>query len=96
MRLIDADALEEKLKKHIQTADDKKGGYRAGVAAARIFVAMAPTVDAVPVVRCKDCDQWDEEGSYMGRGWCGYQMKSTGPRYFCADGEKGEEEDDHG
>lgn len=44
--------------------------------------------DAVPVVRCADCKQWDEDGSYMGRGWCGYQMKSTGPRYFCADGEK--------
>lgn len=57
-----------------------------------------PGVDVALIVRCKDCNQWDEEGSYLGRGWCGYQMKSTGPRYFCADGEveEGEEDDETG
>lgn len=42
------------------------------------------------IIQCKDCKQWDEEGGYMGRGWCGYQMKCTGPTYFCASGEKEE------
>lgn len=51
------------------------------------------TIEAVPVTMCKDCNQWDEEGGMMGRGWCGYQMKCTGPYYFCADGEKETEED---
>ncbi len=52
--------------------------------------------DMVEVVRCKDCKQWDEEGSYLGRGWCGWHMKSTGPRFFCADGEIEEDDDDPG
>ena len=50
------------------------------------------TIEPRPIVLCQDCNQWDEEGSYMGRGWCGYQMKSTGPNYFCADGETEKEE----
>ena len=47
-------------------------------------------IDRKPIVLCQDCKQWDEEGGMMGRGWCGYQMKCTGPHYFCADGEKEE------
>lgn len=38
--------------------------------------------------------QWDKEGGMMGRGWCGYQMKCTGPYYFCADGEIEHEDGD--
>ena len=44
--------------------------------------------DLTPVVRCMDCKQYDPDGGYMGRGWCGYQMKITGPTYYCADGER--------
>ena len=47
MRLIDADAFEEKLKTYL-------GGQAIGfllVGALR----NEPTIDAVPVVRCKDC-----------------------------------------
>lgn len=52
-------------------------------------------MDEKEIVLCQDCKQWDEEGGMMGRGWCGWQMKCTGPHYFCADGEKeGEDEDD--
>lgn len=51
------------------------------------------TVEIEPkeIVICQDCKQWDEEGGMMGRGWCGYQMKCTGPYFFCADGEKEDE-----
>lgn len=55
---------------------------------------MTVEVEQKPIVLCLDCMQWDEEGGMMGRGWCGYQMKCTGPHYFCADGEKETEEDD--
>lgn len=54
--------------------------------------AVTISVDNKPIVLCQDCKQWDEDGSQMGRGWCGWHMKSTGPWFFCADGEK--EEDD--
>jgi len=49
MRLIDADAL-------IKSCQDEKGlyfSYEAAVSANT--VDYAPTVDAVPVVRCRDC-----------------------------------------
>ena len=52
-------------------------------------------IDRKPIVLCQDCKQWDEAGGMMGRGWCGYQMKCTGPHYFCADGKK-EETDENG
>lgn len=60
----------------------------------RMKDAITIDVSAKPIVFCKECNQWDEESGMMGRGWCGWQMKCTGPNYFCADGEKeGEEED---
>lgn len=49
-------------------------------------------VEEKPIVLCENCKQWDEEGGRMGRGWCGLHMKSTGPWFFCADGEKEGEE----
>lgn len=51
-------------------------------------------LDEKEIVLCRDCRQWNEESGRMGRGWCGYQMKCTGPNYFCADGEKPREGDD--
>lgn len=46
MRLIDADALIEKIK----FREGAKAGYR------EIFMVDGmPTIDAVPAVRCKDC-----------------------------------------
>ena len=50
--------------------------------------------EAKEIVLCQDCRQWDEESGRMGRGWCGWQMKCTGPYFFCADGEKPTEEDE--
>ena len=45
-----------------------------------------PLVESGPVVRCRNCVQWDESDSVMGRCWCDLHMKSTRPDYFCADG----------
>ena len=48
MRLIDADAL----KKHYAWWEDDKQKLFDSI------VDSQPTVDAVPVVRCKDCKHW--------------------------------------
>lgn len=57
------------------------------------------TVDAVEVVRCKDCRWWDaKEDGYMGychaakhgyysRNWEIEIYRLYGPYFFCADGE---------
>lgn len=45
------------------------------------MVKNAPMVDAVPVVRCKDCRWWDKE-----REQCGITPTAT-PYGHCHDGE---------
>ena len=57
----------------------------------RMKDAITIKVEPKEIVLCQDCNQWDEDGGMMGRGWCGYQMKCTGPWFFCADGEKEDE-----
>ena len=55
MRLIDADAL--KIPRYTDEVQDLFiQGYRNGKTdAITEITALAPTIDAVPVVRCKDC-----------------------------------------
>lgn len=62
---------------------------------ARIFkeIDNVPAVDAVSVVRCKDCKYWDIScKSQYFDGWCfcGIQSNSAPPHWFCADGERRE------
>ena len=50
-------------------------------------LAEAPTIDAVPVVRCKDCKHWTVDG--LGHPWCDswadYQYHEN---VFCSYGER--------
>lgn len=59
-------------------------------------VADAPTVDAEPVVRCKDC-RWYGQGCChnprYGDGWANYPPPSVNEEYYCADGKRREEEE---
>ena len=56
MRLIDADKLLENYKKWIPQLSSKEDeGDRRGVETCIAVLEDTPAVDAVPVVRCKDC-----------------------------------------
>lgn len=56
MRLIDADALVSALNNgRLEEQTGRAVPFNAGVAFALTMVEYAPTIDAVPVVRCKDC-----------------------------------------
>ena len=55
MRLIDADALN--LDYEVDMADDWKTAHEMAN-----IVKYAPTVDAVPVIRCKDCKWFGKSG----------------------------------
>lgn len=62
MRLIDADAVYKILEScEIRKATignpltDWEYGYTCGIERAESEIECAPTVDAVPVTRCKDC-----------------------------------------
>ena len=67
MRLIDADALYRKVKMETNPYGKPTIDYDSGVKVLE-WIDKAPTIDAVPVVRCKDC-KWlyDEMDDYCCR-----------------------------
>ena len=84
MRLIDADALEGRI------LVDAPGFIDGGSEITKAFIlamiktrSVTPTIDAVPVVRCKDCTQNNQ---------CSIQFKfadADNPgEWFCAYGER--------
>ena len=80
MRLIDADAL-------INSTDSE--------CVHKYEIALAPTGDAVAVVRCKDCKYWHEDvanfiasSTSFPRGACKVVRGITNGEFFCADGER--------
>ena len=77
--LIWGDIAEKHLRK---LAEYYKGSF-SGDAFARAAqeIAELPTVDAVEVVRCKDC--WKS-----GEGLCSYNFKNIPGKDFCGDGER--------
>lgn len=79
MRLIDADALEGRI------LVDVPGFMDGGSEITKAFILamiktrrVTPTIDAVPVVRCKDCKRHLE---------CDYWIEN-GDDWYCADGER--------
>lgn len=78
MRLIDADALVAAY----DAAHDGPPGK------ARTLIMNAPTVDAVPVVRCKDCSYWDTTYSCNEVHKCVIHQEWFKPNYYCAEGER--------
>ena len=110
-RLIDANAvvkaiLEErdKIPRTIATApyepwaekpyhagDQMRGGIRKALRC----IEQSPTVDAVPVVRCKECKHWQQSGSKAGNsfsdmeyiGGCEFSKYCRRESDFCSLGE---------
>ena len=85
MRLIDADALNEHklsitpLRYHV--------GWNNAIDA---VIKNAPTIDAVPVVRCKDC-KWGKawKNAFGIEGFkCDLLCVDLSPEAFCSHGER--------
>lgn len=97
MRLIDADALPKLLDaEYKQTMKLICGGEKhldnlaEGFAeASRIARYIAPTVDAVPVVRCKDC-KWNRPDILLDKHWCSCFFVEVRADGFCSLGERRE------
>ena len=77
-RLIDADALHRKVMTETNPYGKPTIDYDSGVKVLE-WIEQAPTVDAVPVVRCKDC-------KYFKTPLC--QNEDNHDNWFCADGER--------
>ena len=81
MRPIDADAL-------IEALNEKGVPYRADVQAE---LDNAPTIDAVPVVQCKECKHCEYASNRIPteQAWVCYKLGiDVEQDWFCADGEK--------
>lgn len=89
MRLIDADALMGEVNIEIKEYMLTEKGMRS-------LIRNAPTIDAVPVVRCKDClwyvrSMIKQDGTLDERykpDWCDLYRRGREETYFCADGER--------
>lgn len=87
MRLIDGDVLIEKFNEKADMAecliDERTSERFANFCALADAVEESPTVDAVPVVRCKDC-------KYTGGDFVCYRgvMVQHKPEDFCSYGER--------
>ena len=84
-RLIDANALMAEMKECSEGLDKYYCGY------AKAFIDHAPTVDAVEVVRCKDCKHY-YYSAYAMRCVCDFDNKGWDKDDFCSYGERGEGE----
>lgn len=97
------DALAEQAKNMAEVAANAAGqavdyysGMKTGFASAAIVANSAPTIDAVPVVRCKDC-RWKEE-EQPGMVYCPATVGGwVDEDWFCKGGERSEDEgtDEH-
>lgn len=98
-RLIDADKVNFE-NVFIGASDFAKDTREA----AQSEIDAQPTVDAVPVVRCKECKHWNEEIQWCDNHshfvdsegsachpWESSDWKMFDPDYFCSDGERKDE-----
>ena len=107
MRLIDAGKLEQALVEErnnipltvpcapyeLMNCKLSRAGQfqRSGIRKALRVLSEQPAVDAVPVVRCRDCkhylqNPWNEEEELLCKLWVNWSL--TEPNDFCSHGER--------
>ena len=91
MRLIDADALHDYMRARKKWVVKSDGKHNEGYTYDQVHFGIdaQPTVDAVPVVRCKDCKHY---GSGYFAGCPVRNVKS--PNDFCCWAERKDDETD--
>lgn len=88
MRLIDADALLKELRKSCEYHAENSREFSL-LQRDIIIVQEQPTVDAVPVIRCRYCEHYAGEGMY-----CAWNMIARSDGYCFHANEKPEYADD--
>lgn len=86
MRLIDADKLIKHIEVEYQKFDSVYDTYEV-----LKDIKTADTVDAVPVIRCKDCKWWVDKTSYRSYPLCADYERSMNADDFCSRAERKEE-----
>ena len=83
MRLIDADWVLEHTKPYELSDEDWSVTGGTAIRLIRHIIDQAPTIDAVPVVRCKDCEYFgmnDENVPYCSNR---FGLDDPKPNGFC-------------
>lgn len=91
-RLIDADELTKDLTYDI-CGLPLHGNHKTNYANIRATILAQPTIDAIEVVRCKDCKWFEMDntgGAYCNHPTCGL-FNGYEPDAFCSYGERKEE-----
>ena len=92
MRLCDLDEIKIQVKRQYEDchgySGNKKAIYREAILAVRSILHSAKAIDAVPVVRCRECKHCDPENHH-----CDHPMGTAAPLRrkpddFCSYGEK--------
>lgn len=89
-RLIDAVRFRETLDRyanapHVTLLNNHSRCMRMAIETCMEFLDMQRAVDAVPVVRCKDCKWWKTSGCWFHQpGKCAEREADD----FCSDGER--------
>ena len=84
-RLIDADKLNEEFQNHYEVRNQKQNATMDEVC---MMLFHAPTVDAVPVVRCRECKHHHDCGTHFCDA-LGMDYPDDS-EFFCAYGERKE------
>lgn len=84
MRLIDADELRDEVL-HDTTHPNEIVNYYL------YAIDYAPTIDAVPVVRCVECKHYNTTGCSVGFGWCESMDRGVSDEFYCSCGAKMED-----
>ena len=93
MRLCDLDEIKIQVKRQYEDCHgylgNKKAIYREAILAVRSILHSAKTIDAVPVVRCRECKhrKYDDIFEML---WCNIDSctKRVKPDDFCSHGEQ--------
>ena len=95
MRLCDLDEIKIQVKRQYEDCHgylgNKKAIYREAILAVRSILHSAKAIDAVPVVRCRECKHYDT-ADFDGNILCGCTLHSAmldiTPDSFCSYGER--------
>ena len=91
MRLIDADKIVEQINEWL----DQTGAIPLNTSYHFELLGCiedCPTIDAVHVVRCKECEYYNTTGCSEGFGWCESMDRGVSDDFYCANGAKMESE----
>lgn len=95
MRLIDADALSKHVLEWLPSdpcgRSEAEYPFETDICVSMLMeIKEAPTIDAVHVVKCKDCimTRIYDYDSYSRENWCIIHKNFMQDDYFCADGRR--------